>query len=299
MSANSFETAAIIGMGLMGGSLAAAFKKHEVIDKIIGYDIDPETIKKAGDLGFIDEQFLGRETDYKNLETADIIIIAVPVKKIPEILSEIKQKAASNSVVIDVGSCKSFIMNRAAEILSTPPKINFIGGHPLCGSEKSGIENYNPDMFKKQNIILTPLKNLCGNDFDQQKLVNFFKCIGMSVKIMEPDEHDKRMAYISHLPQVGASSLASVLSQKEDLAQLLQLASSGFSDTTRLAASDAEMWSDIALTNKEFILQAVEELEKILQDFRDNLENDDRERIVHFFQEARHIRKEFTVRKGD
>ncbi len=299
MSEGQFETAAIIGLGLMGASLAAAFKKNNAVNKVIGYDCNPETIKKASQLEFIDEQFLGTKSDYKNLKTADIVIIAVPVKKIPEILADIKGKAARDSMVIDVGSSKSFVMKEAAKIFSSPPEINFIGGHPLCGSEKSGIDNYNPELFQNQKMILTPVRKLYRNTFDQLQLVNFFSRIGLAMKSMRPEEHDRKMAYISHLPQIGASSLALVLEGEEDLGELLQLAGTGFADTTRLAGSDPDMWRDIVLTNRENIVSVIAQLQEILQELRNNLENNNKDEILRFFQEAVRLRNEFISRKGD
>ncbi len=299
MAGEKYNTAAIIGLGLMGTSLAAAGKKNNTIERVIGYDNDAQIIAKAEKLNFIDEQFLTVNSRYNNLEAADIIIIAVPVKKIPEILADIKAKAASNSVVIDVGSCKSFVLEKAAEVLASPPRFTFVGGHPLCGSEKSGIDNFNPNMFAGEKFILTPVKELFSSNFSQKNLINFWSNIGMTVKTMKPKEHDQRMAYVSHLPQIGASSLALALEQRAEKMELLQLASSGFEDTTRLAASDAEMWSDIALTNKEFIKQAIKDLEKILEKLRYDLGNNNEEELVCFFRRAAELRKEFLARKGE
>jgi len=261
-----FDTAIIIGTGLIGTSLALAFKETKEVRNIIGYDIDNNSLKEALKLGAIDEP-----AKISDISKADLIIFATPVESIKRILRDTINLIKENTVVTDVGSTKYEIMQLFDSFKNK--RINFIGGHPLAGSERSGPSNAKADLFKNKKYVLIKSANCDQIYFNRfERLISK---IGAIPIIIDAETHDEILSTTSHLPQVVSYYLVKTLIDlKEDNENYLKLVGTGFKDTTRLSKSDPQMWIDIFKQNKENILDAIENFEKELNAFKKNLIED-------------------------
>ena len=281
----SFNKITIIGVGLIGGSLALALKKKKPNSKIIGID-KQEIIEKAIARGAIDEGTVNLE---EGIKEADIIIIATPVKTILDILTQINPFLKKGCIVTDTGSTKRQIVEKANEVLSKD--IFFIGGHPMAGSEKYGIESVNPHLFQDKTYILTPTKK--SNLIAIEKIFSLIKMIGANRLILDPLEHDRIVAAVSHLPQIMAVSLMSMvneLAQKENNNNYFKAVGDGFKDVTRIASSPYKIWEDICDTNQENILEMIQEFRNYLGVMEGKLKNDPSS-LKEEFQKANKLRE--------
>jgi prephenate dehydrogenase len=261
-----FDTAIIIGTGLIGTSLALAFKETKEVRNIIGYDIDNNSLKEALKLGAIDEP-----AKISDISKADLIIFATPVESTKSILHDTISLVKENTVVTDVGSTKYKITQLFDSFKNK--RVNFIGGHPLAGSEKSGPLNAKADLFKGKKYILIKSPNCDQVYFN--KFERLITKIGAIPIIIDAETHDEILSTTSHLPQIISYYLVKTLMNlKEDNENYLKLVGTGFKDTTRLSKSDPQMWIDIFKQNKENILRAIENFEKELNAFKKNLIED-------------------------
>ncbi len=299
-----FEKIAVVGIGLIGGSLAAALKKSEPALKITAVDRSAESIKKAEKLGIIDQGF----TEIKdNLEDQDLIFIAVPVAAVPAVIREINDGGSTRQLLVDAGSTKKEIMLQAAEILKESPKI-FIGGHPMAGSHKSGIDWHDPELFKDAPFILTPqlqgetqlpdgeLKSKAStrkSDIEKellQQLKTLIENIGARVHIISAAEHDRCTAYLSHLPHLLSSALVNLSEQQNFKKEFFELSGSGYRDMTRIAGSSAELWQDIILSNRANLADLIADYIVELKELQSNLENNEQDKIYKFLARAAAIK---------
>ncbi|MDP1853944.1 MAG: prephenate dehydrogenase/arogenate dehydrogenase family protein [Candidatus Omnitrophota bacterium] len=249
-----FNRIGIVGLGLIGGSLGMAIRKNAVGSEIVGVTRKKRTLDAALKLGAIDCGSL----DFKILSNCDLIILATPVKTIIELLGQIKPYIKRGAVISDVGSTKFEIVKAAQRTL--PKGIDFIGSHPLAGSEKRGIDNATAELFNDSLCILTPAKvNIQANT---RKLKLFWKKVGAKVKILEPKTHDRIIAATSHLPHLAAFGLIGSLPES-----YLGYAGSGLRDTTRIASSDPLLWTEIFLTNRQAILKSIKAFQKQICEF--------------------------------
>jgi prephenate dehydrogenase len=269
-----FHRVTIIGLGLLGGSWGLALKKMGFTGRIAGYARRAETRERALGVGAIDEHFADL---HEAVHGADLVILATPVAVILDHLARLQQHFSPGALATDVGSTKQRICARAAELYAGQPL--FLGGHPMAGKERSGIENADPGLFVNARYVLTPLK---PEDLEDDRVKAFralVAAIGALAVTSDPATHDLAVAYLSHLPQLLSSSLASLIEEKhtsEDLA--LALAASGFRDVTRLADSPYSVWRDICLTNTENIQWAIDALIEKLELFRMHLGDRELER---------------------
>jgi len=281
----SFNKITIIGVGLIGGSLGLAFKKKKPNFKIIGIDRQ-EIIEKAITRGAIDEGTVNLE---EGIKEADIVIIATPVKTILNILTQISPFLKKGCLVTDTGSTKQQIVQKANKILSK--NIFFIGGHPMAGSEECGIDSADPYLFQDKTYILTPTKK--SNLIAIEKIFSLIKRIGANKLILNPLEHDRIVGAVSHLPQIIAVSLISMVSelvQKENNNNYFKAVGEGFKDMTRIASSPYKIWEDICYTNEENILEMIQEFRNYLGVIEDKLKNDPNS-LKEEFQKASKLRE--------
>jgi prephenate dehydrogenase len=265
----SFNKITIIGVGLIGGSLGWALKEKKPNFKIVGID-KQKIIEKAIARGAIDE---GTANLKEGIKEADIVIIATPVKTILNILTQINPFLKKGCLVTDTGSTKGQIVERADKVLSKD--IFFIGGHPMAGSEECGIESANPHLFQDKTYILTPTKK--SNLTAIEKIFSLIKMIGANKLILNPLEHDRIIGAVSHLPQIIAVSLINMVNelvQKENNNNYFKAVGEGFKDITRIASSPYKIWEDICYTNKEIILEMIQEFRNYLGIIEDKLKND-------------------------
>lgn len=239
----------IVGLGLMGGSLAASLRQH--CEKITGIDNNPESLIYAKKKGWIDKGLTSQENGWN---TGDVFILSTPVRTIMRHLDEVACKANHECHVIDLGSTKREIIQRME---SLPPHIQSIGGHPMCGREIAGISRADSTLFQDRPFILVPHSHTKEEIIILAKQI--IRSIGAYPVMMDPKKHDRIVAVISHLPYLLACGLvgAAEITAKEENNLVWEVSASGFQDTSRLAASDITMMIDILLTNRKAILNAV------------------------------------------
>jgi prephenate dehydrogenase len=269
-----FRRVAIVGLGLLGGSLGLALKKAGFTGRIVGYARRDETREQALGAGAVDEGFADIN---EAVHGADLVILATPVAVILDHLPRLQPHLSPQALITDVGSTKRRICALAAEFYTQGPL--FLGGHPMAGKERSGLENADAQLFENARYVLTPIKPEDANDDRVQAFRALVTTIGARPLTSDPASHDLAVAYLSHLPQLLSSGLASLIEEKhaaEDL--ILEVAASGFRDVTRLADSPYSVWRDICLTNTENIQMALDALIQKLESIKVHLGDRELER---------------------
>lgn len=255
----------IIGVGLIGGSLGLDIKSLNEGVQIYGIDSSDKHLEKAVELGIIDA--IG---DYEGLISADLVILAIPVDKAVNVLPEVLNKISDETVVVDVGSNKLAICNAVA---NHPRRRNFLAGHPIAGTEFTGPEAALRGLFvKKTNIICEVEKTAFKL---QEKALKLFSDLGMRIRYMNPEAHDKHIAYVSHLSHISSFMLGKTVIEKEkNERDIFDMAGSGFESTVRLAKSSPEMWTPIFEQNKANVIETLEEYINNLNKFKSLMESD-------------------------
>jgi len=264
-----FKKITIIGVGLIGGSLGMAIKAGGMNGRIVGVD-KLKTIEKAIALGAIDQ---GTDNLLDGIQNADLIIIATPIGTILKLLSKIAPHLKEGCMVTDTGSTKVRIMKEANRIL--PSCIDFVGGHPMAGSERFGIDAASIQLFKNKPYILIPQNK--SNQKALEKMCGIVNIIGAYALKMTAKEHDKIVAAVSHLPQLLAISLTNLsgsLAEKENNENYFKASGSAFKDMTRIASSSFEIWKDIYGTNSEIVIEMIDKFKKNLDKLEEKLRND-------------------------
>ena len=270
----------VIGLGLIGGSMAIDLRKAGFAQEIVGVDASSENAQEALRLGIID-----RVDTLENAVTkADMVIIAIPVDKVLQTLTRVLDLISDQTTVIDVGSTKKLI---AEAVENHPKRRNYVAAHPMSGTENSGPAAALEGLFEgKINIICDQEK--CG----PQHLAfaeKVFQVLGMDIAYMTADEQDHSTAFISHLPHAAAFALANTVLDKEDREIIFDLASGGFTSTVRLAKSSPEMWGPIFQQNKQYIVESLDVYIKHLKAFRKSIESDPEE-MMALMKNANRIR---------
>lgn len=271
---------AVIGLGLIGGSMAKDLRKAGFATRILGVDANAENAREALKLGIIDQI----ETLENAASTADLVIIAIPVDRVLDSLTKVLDVVSDQTTVIDMGSTKK-VISMAVE--NHPRRRNYIPAHPMSGTENSGPSAALEGLFEgKINIICDQEK--CG----PQHLAfaeKMFQVLGMKIAYMTADEQDHSTAFISHLPHVAAFALANAVLDKEDREIIFDLASGGFNSTVRLAKSSPEMWGPIFQQNKEYVVESLDVYIKHLKAFKKSIETDPQE-MMELMKNANRIR---------
>jgi len=278
------KKAVIIGLGLIGGSLAKALKKYTDIN-IIAVDINRDNLRKALEEGVI--SYGMTHLDFQ-VDT-DVVFICTPVGKVVESVKNIIPYLKRGCIVTDVGSTKKVIMEEVQKFL--PDEIFFIGGHPMAGTEKAGYDNADADLFVNSNYLLTP-SDIVKEDILELFIDEVIIKIGAKPVIMDYNKHDAIVGVISHVPHIISAILTNFAYHK--CSEAFKYAAGGFKDTTRVALSQTEIWKDIICTNKEIILDLLKNYKEVLSDFICYLENDDIDSIQKFLEDARKYRNTIT-----
>jgi len=282
----------IFGVGLIGGSIALKSKKTKLFEQIIAVERKGGTILSPFvESGMLDRLVSNLEDD---VALADLIVIATPVSQISEILEKIYPYLNSKTLITDVGSTKKNVMDDASKALKEK-SIQFIGSHPIAGSEKHGPDAAQLNLFEGKNIVLTPTPDT--PTLMSEKLNRFWLAMGGSVSIMAPQEHDEIFSTISHLPHLLAFSLVNLINNKEKKEVLLNFAASGFRDFSRIAASSPEVWRDISISNKDAILIDLNLYQQELQKVIALLEVQDQDGLKKYLTEASSTRQNWTDTK--
>jgi len=276
------KSLAVIGVGLIGGSLVKDIKRLHPACEIIGLDHNDEHLSKALELSLIDRK--GTKAD---LSDVDLAIIAIPVDQILKSIHDILNHVGENTVVVDVGSTKSAI---CLQVKDHPKRRNFLAAHPIAGTEFSGPEAAHEGLFEgKTNIICEVEKTAFKL---QEKVLQLFSDLGMRIRYMDPKAHDKHIAYVSHLSHISAFMLGkTVIEEEQNERDIFDLAGSGFESTVRLAKSSPEMWAPIFKQNKINVIQTLESYISHLQNFKDLMKADDFDGVYKEMKNTNYIKE--------
>lgn len=279
----------IIGVGLIGGSLARALRKSNAVKQIVGYGRNQPNLEKAVELGVIDHY----ETDMAvAVRGADVIVLAVPVGSSEAVLQSLKPHLDPNTIITDVGSSKGAVVEAARKVFGEVPA-TFVPGHPIAGTEKSGVEASFAELYEKRRVILTPLDNT-----DKQALQvvrNMWVQTGAVVEETTVEHHDDVLAATSHLPHMLAFALVDTLAIMDDKVEIFRFAAGGFRDFTRIASSDPQMWHDICVTNSNSIVAMLDLFMNDLEKLRNAIKSGDSDYLLQVFQRAKKARDQFSM----
>ena len=286
-----FRRVAVLGVGLIGGSFAAALKRAAAVQAVVGYDRDGATLQRAVELGVIDS---AADSVTEAVRGADLVMVAVPVRSLGPVLHDVSLALDGNAVVTDAGSTKADAMRTARdELRERYPR--FVAGHPIAGRETSGVEAASAELFRGARVVLTPDAGTLPEAIDVVR--GAWEAGGARVSTMTGDLHDRIFAAVSHLPHLLSFALVSELAEREDAQQLFGFAAGGFRDFTRIAASSHEMWRDIALQNREALLAELDRFGVRLAVFRELIEKGDGPGLLRLMAEARSARTAWAAGK--
>jgi prephenate dehydrogenase len=280
-----FNRVTIIGVGLIGGSIARILREKNLAGEIYGIGRTEENLQKAKSLGLIDQYFLRATEDMRE---SDLIILSSPVGTFLQIIKEMGPYLRERAIVTDAGSVKGDLVGKIEEAL--PGKVNFVGGHPIAGKESSGVEAASGDLFKGAKCILTPTGRT--DKWSLEVVKSLWEEAGCEVIMMDPYLHDRVFAAVSHLPHVIAYALINTVARMDfGDADPLSLSGRSFKDLTRIASSPPELWRDICLFNRDNILNAIDSFEKTLKTLKEYLEKGNGDGLLREFGEAKRVKE--------
>lgn len=284
-----FNRVAIIGVGLIGGSIARAIKKHNLAKQIVGYSRRENEVKKAVDLGVVDSY----ETSVADAVTgADLIVVAVPMGAFESMFRQMASNLSADAIITDVGSAKASVIKAAKNAFQILPT-GLVPAHPIAGTEKSGVEASFDSLFENRCTIVTPTET--SSEYAIDTVTKLWQAIGAEVVSMTPEHHDQVLAATSHLPHVLAFSLVDTLSQMQEHSEIFRFAAGGFRDFTRIASSDPTMWRDICLNNRDAILSVLKLYEAQLKKLESAIAEQDGVEIEKIFNSAKSARDTHVI----
>jgi len=284
-----YEQVTIIGVGLLGASIAKAMRHDGLAGKIIGFGRNQDNLKKAVDLEIIDK---GANDLKSAVENSDLIIICVPVGRMASLVAEFIPWVKKGCHITDVGSVKGSLVEELENIVNE--SAYFIGSHPLAGGEKTGLSASNKDLFNGARCIITPTSQ--SNSEALVKISRLWEKVGMKVSTMDAEEHDQALGAVSHLPHVVAFALMNTvgnLKTSED-EKYLSFSAGGLRDTTRIASSDPVMWGDICTHNSKQVLLCIDRFQESLGKIREYIEKEEGGKLEESFKSANKHRLKLT-----
>lgn len=270
-----FETVAIVGVGLIGGSIGLALRKRNMAEKVVGIGRRQVSLRVARKVGAVTNTTIDLAG---GVVKADLVIVSSPVGQIIDHVRKIAEHCPEGTLITDTGSAKQAIVETLDSGL--PRGCRFLGSHPLAGSEKSGAVNAQEDLFEGVMTVITPTKNTRAEDFDL--LEQFWSDLGSMVVQMPADQHDQAMAVTSHLPHMAATALANTLPEK-----YFRLSATGMRDTSRLASGDPELWVHILTLNRGNVLTALEQYGSKLAALHTAIRDNDEDKLRQFLTSAK------------
>jgi prephenate dehydrogenase len=289
----------VIGVGLIGGSIAKAAREGGLCREILGVDADGDNLAKALELGVIDSAFDAAQPGglASAAESADWVVIATPVGLLSPVLVALRPVWSALAVYTDVGSTKQSVIEAVVNVFGAV-QANFVPGHPIAGAERSGVEAADGGLYRNKRVILTPLPET--DEAVLRRVETFWASLGAKVSLMTAAHHDEVFAATSHLPHVLAYALVHMLGRKDQQQEIFQYAGAGFRDFTRIASSNPQMWKDICLLNRGQILPLIADLRHELDGLAALLgaESAD-EDLLAYFTEARDARERFLAQFPD
>lgn len=279
------ERLAIIGVGLIGGSLALSLKQQGLVKQVVGYGRSQANLAQALALGIIDEAI---ESASEAVQHADVVVMAVPIASMRDLLTEIKPVLSDTAILTDVGSAKGCWIDDVLAVWQGEWPTNAVPAHPIAGAEKSGAAAAMADLYVGRKVVITPHDR--SNELAVAKVTQMWQATGADVRQMSAEEHDQTFAWTSHLPHLLSFALVDMFSQREDVERLFDYTAGGFRDFTRIAASDPTMWRDIVQLNAPAIAQALTAYQQQLQTYADLLAQQDWQGLSEAFARAKATR---------
>lgn len=277
----------IIGVGLIGGSLARALKRAGAVGEIVGSGRDADHLQRALELGVIDRV----ETDMAAaVQGADVVLVAAPVGAMENIFCTIAPTLSAAAVLTDAGSTKASVVEAARVAFGELP-VNFVPGHPIAGTEKSGVEASFAELYDGRRVILTPTENSAPEAV--KRVREMWQQAGAKVVETSVIHHDEILAATSHLPHLLAFSLVDTLATMDDKQEIFEFAAGGFRDFTRIASSDPKMWHDICVHNEPALLKMLDRFSDDLDKLRQAIANNDSDYLLNVFARAKSARDQF------
>lgn len=286
------KTVAIVGVGLIGGSFGMALKKRGLAERVIGIGRSPERLQRAVDLHAVDTWSTDLES---TVSEADLVYVSTPVGLELDFIRQVAPCAKPGSIITDAGSTKSEICRGADALIGEG--ISFVGAHPMAGSEATGVEAANPDLFVNATYVLTPSQRTSPDALAVMQCLA--EGIGSRVIVMDPEAHDRCTAVISHLPHLIAAALIALAQEhsRQD-PQVFDLIAGSFRDMTRVASSSPILWRDICLTNPDAIRQAADKFHSLLEEGVELVESKDGNAFEDWFASSKAIRDKLILPKG-
>jgi prephenate dehydrogenase len=279
------KTLALVGVGLIGGSLALAMRRSGAVTRVVGFDRDRTALEQGAALGVIDT---AAQSVSEAVKGADLVVVAVPVRAIGPVLHDVALSLEPHAVVTDVGSTKADVVRVAREELRER-FARFVPGHPIAGREVSGVEAALPELFRGARVVLTPVAETSADAVETVRIA--WESVGAKVVTADALDHDRIFAAVSHLPHILAFALVSEIAARGNAQELLGFAAGGFRDFTRIAASSPEMWRDVSLQNREALLAEIDAYAAHLAVFRELIEKGDGKGLERLMTEARTTRQ--------
>lgn len=278
----------VVGLGLIGGSFAKGLRERGLCREVVGVDLDAESRRLAVQLGVVDRC----ESDLAAAcQGAEVIQLAVPILAMEKVLAQLAALDLGNAVLTDVGSAKGNVV-RAARLAFSGKAVRLVPGHPIAGSEQSGVEAANAELFRRHKVILTPSEH--SDEAAVALVEGLWRELGADVESMEVEHHDQVLAATSHLPHLLAFTLVDSLAKRSENLEIFRYAAGGFRDFTRIAGSDPVMWHDIFLANREAVLRTLDTFRDDLDALRDAVDAGDGHQLLGVFTRARVAREHFS-----
>lgn len=278
----------VVGLGLIGGSFAKGLRERGLCREVVGVDLDAESRRLAVQLGVVDRC----ENDLASAcQRAEVIQLAVPILAMERVLAELAKLDLGGAVLTDVGSAKGNVVRAARQVFSGKA-VRLVPGHPIAGSEQSGVEAANAELFRRHKVILTPCEH--SDEAAVALVESLWRELGADVESMDVEHHDQVLAATSHLPHLLAFTLVDSLAKRSENLEIFRYAAGGFRDFTRIAGSDPVMWHDIFLANREAVLRTLDTFRDDLDALRDAVDAGDGHQLLGVFTRARVAREHFS-----
>lgn len=280
----------LIGIGLIGGSLALALKRAGACAHVAGFDQDERALGAAMELGIIDSAHTSLA---QAVAGSDIVLLATPLGAMPPLLQQVARLQTPGMLITDVGSAKQCVIDAARKSLGSGIRV-FVPGHPIAGTEKSGARNAFAELFAGRMAILTPLPE--NDAATVARIQALWEAAGATVQLLDPAHHDRVLAATSHLPHMLAYALVDCLARMDEREEIFRFAAGGFADFTRIASSNPEMWHDVCAANRDHLLAALDRFEEHLRQIRVAVEQRDSGELLAIFRRAKTARDRLASR---
>jgi len=281
-----FDTIAVVGLGLIGSSVARRVKARGLARRVVGYDSSTQVHNRAKELGFCDSV---ANTPFEAVKEAELVLIAVPVGATADVVKSVAPHLRQGAIVTEVGSVKAAVIRQVLAVL--PSQAIFVPGHPIAGTEHSGPDAGFAELFEGRWVILTPCER--SSEAAVEKVAKLWRGLGSAVETMTPEHHDIVLAITSHIPHLIAFNIVGTAADVEEVTQseVIKFSAGGFRDFTRIAASDPVMWRDVFLNNKEAVLEMLGRFSEDLAALQRMIRWDDGTALLELFTRTRAIRR--------